>query len=156
MILKSSFSNGERLPDRYCNFGTKAGLNISPVFQWEDAPSGTKSFALIMVDTHPVANHFVHWLVVDIPADVTHIEERASMTERMPVGSLELLTSYNKPGYGGARPPASTGAHEYEATLYALSVETLGPEQGSDLTQFEEAIAGKVLVSVTLVGVYSQ
>ncbi len=156
MILKSSFSDGERLPDKCCNFGTRGGLNISPLFQWEDAPSGTKSFALTMIDNHPVANHFVHWVVIDIPAEVTHIEERASLTERMPSGSFELHTSYDKRGYGGARPPTGTGDHEYETTLYALGVETLGQESGSDITQFKAAISGKVLAKATLLGLYSQ
>ena len=40
--------------------------NISPPLEWEDAPEGTRSFALAFVDRHPVARNYVHWLVADI------------------------------------------------------------------------------------------
>jgi len=45
--------------------------NVSPQLSWMGAPSETKSFALSMVDRHPVAGNYVHWLVVDIDAAVT-------------------------------------------------------------------------------------
>ncbi len=156
MILKSTFKDGKRLPDNYCNFGTLGGLNISPMLKWEGHPAETKSFALSMIDNHPVAKHFVHWLIADIPVGIARIDERASMTGQMPDRCVELLTSYKTPGYGGARPPSGTGNHEYETTLYALSIETLSLDRGSDFTQFEEAIAGKVLEMATIIGVYSQ
>lgn len=158
MILKSTFSDGDRLPDEYANTGVKSGRgkNISPPFRWEEAAAETKSFALIMVDYQAVSGPFVHWLVVDIPADAREIEAGASLTAKMPAGAWELNTDYGRPGYGGAGPPADTGEHGYKTTVYALSVDRLDIEADTGLKEFEKALAGKVLTSAQLTGVYSQ
>jgi len=158
MILRSTFGDGERLPDEYANTGLKSGQgkNISPPFRWEDAPAETKSFALIMVDREAVSGPFIHWLVIDIPADVREIEAGASLTAKMPLGAWELNTDYGRPGYGGARPPAGTGEHGYKTTVYALNVDHLDIEADTGLKEFETALAGKILTSAHLSGVYSQ
>ena len=44
------------------------GKNISLPLAWTDTPAGTKSFALSIVDPHPVARNWVHWLVINLPA----------------------------------------------------------------------------------------
>ena len=158
MILKSAFNDGDRLPEQYANIGVRSGLgqNISPPFKWADAPAAVKSFVLIMVDYDAVSGPFIHWLVVDIPADVREIEAGASVSARMPPGARELDTDYGRPGYGGARPPAGTGEHGYKTTVYALGVEKVGVGPAVSLTDFEAALTGKVLASATLTGIYSQ
>ncbi|MCK4268184.1 MAG: YbhB/YbcL family Raf kinase inhibitor-like protein [Actinomycetia bacterium] len=156
MILKSSYKDGDRLPAKYANLGPVGGENISPPFQWEDAPHGTKSFCLAMIDHHPVANHFVHWLVIDIPADVFQIAEGASGAGKMPSGAYELATDYGQPGYGGGRPPAGTGYHGYETTVWALDVASLELGASSNFAQYEKAITGKALAKATLTGLFSQ
>jgi phosphatidylethanolamine-binding protein (PEBP) family uncharacterized protein len=65
MVLRSSaFEDTQTMPSTYA----KAGQNVSPPLSWENAPQGTKSFALAVVDRHPVARNFVHWLVIDMSA----------------------------------------------------------------------------------------
>jgi len=54
------------------------GKNISVPVSWKNVPAGAKSFALSIVDPHPVAQNWVHWLVINIPKEVTVIEEGAS------------------------------------------------------------------------------
>ena len=64
-------ANGE-IPARY----SCEGENISPELTWSGAPKGTKSFALVLHD--PDAPHpggYTHWVVFNIPADVTNIAE---------------------------------------------------------------------------------
>ncbi|MDP1808176.1 MAG: YbhB/YbcL family Raf kinase inhibitor-like protein [Actinomycetota bacterium] len=158
MILKSTFSDGDRLPDEYANTGVKSGLgkNISPPLKWEDAPPEAGSFALIMVDYDAVSGPFVHWLVIDIPPDIKEIEAGASLTDKMPPGAWELNTDYGRSGYGGARPPAGTGAHGYKTTVYALNGDHLDIEADTGLKDFETALAGKILAAAHLTGVYSQ
>lgn len=156
MQLESSYRDKERMPAKYANKGVAGGMNISPPFWWSGAPEGTKSFALAMVDHHPVANEFIHWLVIDIPTNVTSVNESVSGTARMPAGSKELLTSYRTPGYGGPRPPAGTGDHPYETTIYALNVEKLGLAPDTTLMQFLSAINGKTLAKANLTGYFSQ
>ena len=51
---------------------------------WEGVPEGTKSFALIYIDYDNAEDEgvpWVHWLVSDIPGDVTEIKENASREE---------------------------------------------------------------------------
>lgn len=156
-VLKSSgFKDGERMPSKYANKGVAGGENVSPSLEWENAPEGTKSFALAMVDHHPVAQEFVHWLVIDIPANFNSIEEGASDAGKMPAGSKELNTSFGLPSYGGPRPPAGTGEHPYETTIYALSVESLDLSEEVTLEEFLEALEGKVIAKASLTGMFSQ
>jgi Phosphatidylethanolamine-binding protein len=75
MVLSSSaFEDAQEIPQRH---GKKIA-NVSPRLSWKDAPSGTRSFALAMVDRHPVAGNYLHWLVVDIDAGATSLTEAAS------------------------------------------------------------------------------
>ena len=118
----------------------KKGDNISPPLAWTRAPVGTRSFALALVDKHPVAKGYVHWLVVDIDPDVTALAEGAA--EMMPDRANQL-----KP-YVGPFPPA--GTHVYEFTLYALDVGTLDLPSGVGLDRFSEAVHKHLLASTTL------
>ena len=156
-VLKSSgLKDNEKMPAKYANKGVVGGENLSPPFEWENAPEETKSFALAMVDHHPVAQEFVHWMIIDIPANVNSIGEGASGTGQMPAGSKELNTDYGTPKYGGPRPPAGTGDHPYETTIYALNVESLGLSQNVSLDQFLAALKGKVLAESSITSLFSQ
>jgi len=156
-VLKSSgLKDGKRMPPKYANKGVSGGENLSPPFEWKNIPEDTKSFALAMVDHHPVAKEFVHWLVINIPASVNSIEEGASGAGKVPPGSRELNTDYGVPKYGGPRPPAGTGNHPYETTIYALNVESLELSQNVSLDQFLAALEGKVLAKSSLTSMFSQ
>lgn len=155
MMLQSSYKDGDKMPDKYGNIGVVGGENFSPPFEWSDAPEGTKSFALYLVDHHPVANEFVHWVVINIPATVNSIKEGVSGSDKMPSGSKELSTTYGRPGYGGPRPPAETGDHPYETIVYALS-EELDLPQDINPKEFPQLIQDKVLAQASLTGLFSQ
>ena len=102
-LSSTAFKDGEKIPMHYVMPGA-GGKNISVPLAWSNAPSGTKSFALSMVDPHPVAQNWVHWLLINIPAKVTSLEEGAS-GKKMPHGSVELKNSFGEIGYGGPQPP---------------------------------------------------
>lgn len=155
-LKSSAFEDGQRMPRKYTNRGVVGGENVSIPLSWQNPPEGTKSFAIAMVDRHPVANNFVHWLVVDIPGEVTSISEGASGTSNMPSGSRELNTTYGVPGYGGPQPPLGTGDHDYETTIYALSVEGLDVDPDSSLSDFMAALEGSMLGSAKLTGKFGR
>ncbi len=155
MELKSAaFTDGDKIPQKYVMPGA-GGQNVSLPLQWSGAPEGTKSFALAIVDPHPVANNWVHWLVINLPADARGLEEGAS-GQNMPAGALELQNSFGKPGYGGPQPPPGSGDHPYEVTLYALKVDKLDLKPRTDLATFQKALAGKTLDSAKITGYYGR
>ncbi len=153
-ISSSAFRDGEKIPIQYVMPGA-GGKNISIPLAWKDVPAGTKSFCLSIVDPHPVAQNWVHWLVINIPAQVTSIEEGASK-KKMPKGSVELKNSFGEIGYGGPQPPKGTGDHVYVVTLYALSVAKLELGTTTSLSSFKKAIEDKVIGSATITGKYGR
>jgi Raf kinase inhibitor-like YbhB/YbcL family protein len=142
-LTSSSFPDGGDIPQVH---GKKVD-NVSPQLSWTGAPKEAKSFALAMVDTHPVAKGYVHWLVVDIDAATTSLPEAAA-DEAMPPGSREL-----KP-YAGPFPPS--GTHEYELTLYALDAETLALPANVPLDEFKARIKGRTLATARIVGKFTK
>lgn len=91
-IASASFEHRARIPAEFA-MGTPDGFggNRNPELHWDDVPAGTRSFALLCIDTDaptdpatvgrddldiPVAQpraEFVHWVLADIPADVRAI-----------------------------------------------------------------------------------
>lgn len=98
------------------------GKNQSPSFSWDNVPEGTKSFTLEIYD---VDANWVHWSVVNIPADVTNLPANITANgSNLPEGALQTKNTYEKIGYGGACPPKGE-QHDYEVTLTALDIEKL-------------------------------
>jgi hypothetical protein len=153
-ISSTAFKDGEKIPIQYVMPGA-GGKNISIPLTWKNAPPETKSFCLSIVDPHPVAQNWVHWLVINIPAQTTSIEEGASK-KRMPMGCVELKNSWGDIGYGGPQPPKGTGDHPYVVTLYALNVEKLDLGVNTSLPGFKKAIKGKTISSSSITGKYGQ
>lgn len=144
MLLKSSaFEDTQAIPLKYA----KAGQNVSPPLSWENPPDGTKSFALSIIDLHPVARNFVHWLVIDITADVTALKEAAS-GQGMPAGSKELKA------YTGPNPPS--GSHDYELTLYALKTATLDLPKKVSLDVFKDVVEQNTIATAKLTGKFAK
>jgi len=155
MILSSpAFQNGKPIPTKYAYRGVMGGTNVSIPLTWGDVPPDVKSFALSIVDPHPVANNWIHWFAVNIPKMTTSLKEGASGD--MPRGSKELYNSYGSLGYGGPEPPVGSGPHPYEVVVYALSVENLEISVNANLSSFKRALEGKVLASAKITGIYER
>lgn len=149
----TGYENGGRMPAKYA---TKegGGDNVSIGVKWQTLPAA-QSYALLLDDKHPVANNWVHWLVVDIPNTVTEIPEGASHT-KMPAGSQELMTSWNRTGYDGPQPPVGSGDHEYATTLYALDVPKLDVDKNISRSEFLRAIEGHVIAQESYSGFFER
>jgi len=151
-----SYADGAPIPVAYAHHTVRGGKNISPHFRWENPPPEAKSFALSIIDPHPVADNWVHWFVIDIPFREREIREGASGTGRMPAGSKELLNSYNEKGYGGPAPPKGSGSHPYVATLYALNVPSLPLGRDTVRSAFLRAIEGKIIAEAVMTGTHER
>jgi Raf kinase inhibitor-like YbhB/YbcL family protein len=153
-ITSSAFQAGGKIPVKYVMPGA-GGQNISVPLAWSGAPPGTQSFALAMVDPHPVARNWVHWLVINIPKDAGALPEGASGTH-MPAGAMELQNSWGKPGYGGPQPPPGSGDHPYVFTLYALNAPKVDLPKNANLAAFRQVMEGKALATATITGYFGK
>jgi len=153
-ISSSAFKDQGKIPIQYVMQGA-GGKNLSIPISWKNVSAGTKSFALSIVDIHPIAQNWVHWLVTNIPKEVTSIEEGASK-KIMPAGVVEIKNSFGDIGYGGPEPPKGTGDHPYVVTLYALNMEKLELAVSTSLSTFKKAIEGKVIESASITGKYGR
>jgi len=70
-VKSPAFDDGQEMTQKY---GKEAG-NVSPPLEWEDAPQGTRSFALALVDIDPIARNYVHWLVANISPKISSLPE---------------------------------------------------------------------------------
>jgi Raf kinase inhibitor-like YbhB/YbcL family protein len=154
-ISSSAFQDGKPIPTKYAYSGIPGGQNVSLPLAWNDVPKETKSFALSIVDPHPVANNWIHWLVVNIPANVTSLPEGAS-GKGMPAGSKELYNSYGTLGFGGPQPPKGSGPHPYVVTLYALNVGRIDLSSNASLDAFQSILRGTVVATAKTTGIYER
>ncbi len=150
-----AFEDGKLIPTKYAHPGVTGGKNISLPISWEGAPAGTRSFALSIVDPHPVAGNWIHWFVTNIPSHVTSLGEGASQ-HSMPTGSKELYNSYGTIGYGGPEPPKGSGPHPYVVTVYALSVEKIDLVENSSLKAFLKGVGEHQVGVARVTGVYER
>lgn len=111
----------------FSGFGCSGG-NVSPALHWENAPKGTKSFAVTVYDPDaPTGSGWWHWVIFNIPATVHTLPANAGnpASGAAPEGSVQSVTDFGQPGYGGPCPPVSDKPHRYIFTVYALKVDHL-------------------------------
>ena len=158
-------------------------------------PAGTKSFVLICHDPDVPSQgddvnqegkaipidlpriDFYHWVLVDLPATATGIEEGEYSNGVTaggkdgpvgPNGTRQGVNDYTNwfagdadmggdyYGYDGPCPPWNdTIVHHYMFTLYALHVEKCSVDGKFTGADVREAIAGHVLAKASVTGTYS-
>jgi Raf kinase inhibitor-like YbhB/YbcL family protein len=110
----------------YRGFGCEGG-NVSPQIAWSNPPAGTKSFALTAYDPDaPTGSGWWHWVVYDIPANISTLDGNAGTRAGLPQGAHHGRNDFGTTDFGGACPPAGDQPHRYVFTVHALKVETLG------------------------------
>jgi Raf kinase inhibitor-like YbhB/YbcL family protein len=154
-LSTTAFEDGKSIPTKYAHQGVTGGKNISIPLAWKDIPDQAKSIALSIVDPHPVARNWVHWLVVNLPAEVASLPEGASL-KKISNKAKELYNSYGELGYGGPEPPKGSGPHPYVITLYALNEDEVDLTANSSLDSFLKTIEGKILATAKITGFYER
>jgi hypothetical protein len=124
-LKSSAFVEGAEIPLMYkCANVNPKGQNISPPLSWGPGPTGTKSYAIVLMHvTTPE-----HWVIWDIPASVTSLPENIEHKPQpvAPAGSKQSLVNldgFNGSGYLGPCPQMPNSTQSYRFTLYALDVD---------------------------------
>jgi Raf kinase inhibitor-like YbhB/YbcL family protein len=126
--LKSDTLGGQLTEAQvFSGFGCN-GKNISPHLKWTNAPAATKSFAVTVYDPDaPTGSGWWHWVIFNIPSDVAELREDAGNVKKnvSPKGSVQSVTDFGGPGFGGPCPPPGDKPHRYIFTVHALDVAKL-------------------------------
>ena len=130
-LTSNSFKDGDYLAMDHVlsvdyGFGCNGG-NVSPHLAWSGAPEGTQSFALTCYDPDaPTGSGFWHWVVVNIPPNVTELSLGAGNPNgKLPAGALQTRTDVGSHGYAGPCPPEGDHPHRYLFTIFAVGVPSL-------------------------------
>jgi len=195
-ISSTGFEHGKSLASEFA-LGAPDGFggNRNPQLAWDEVPQGTRSFALMCVDPDaptdpslagkadveiPVAHprgQFVHWVMADIPGDVSEIAEAAcsdgidkggKRDPSGPTGARQGLNDYtgwfagdpdlggDYLGYDGPYPPPNDlRLHRYFFRLYALDVATLALPARFTAGDVHRAMHGHVLAEAATYATYS-
>lgn len=157
-LTTTSFDLKKPLPNKHVfnGFGCK-GDNISPSLEWSGAPQGTKSFAITVYDPDaPTGSGWWHWTVINIPANVTKIEEGASSKKTLPATSTEGRTDFGKSGFGGACPPKGDKPHRYIFTVYALKTDKIELNSDAPGAQVGFNLHGNTLGKASFTATYGR
>lgn len=195
-IRSQSFEPGQPISAEFA-MGQADGFtgNRNPHLAWDDVPAGTRSFALLCIDPdaptvaetvgredmeipqdQPRAD-FVHWTMIDIPADVREIAAgscsdgvtaRGKTSPPGPAGARQGLNDYtgwfagdaqmggDYLGYDGPYPPFNDQrVHRYFFRLYALDEASLDLPDRFTAADVRRAVQGHTLAEAEVHGTYT-
>ncbi len=139
----------------------KGNPKVSFPITFEDVPSGTKSFAITLIDYDAVGVcgfPWIHWGACDIPGDTKELPENISMNNILNivqgrnsfssdfVGETDPKIIY---GYVGPTPPDKD--HKYILDIYALDCSSLDLETGFSLNELYDKIENHILEKNSIV-----
>lgn len=132
-VFSQDFNDGDKMPERHVFSGMGyTGDNLSPHLAWQDAPEGTKSFVVTCYDPDaPTGSGWWHWVVANLPADVTELTQGAgSGVAALPASAIQTRTDFGQTGYGGAAPPQGE-SHRYIFTVHAMDTDKIDVDAGA-------------------------
>lgn len=135
------------------------GDNVSPELRWANAPKGTKSFAVTVYDPDaPTGSGWWHWVIFNIPSDITALAADAGKPNGpgAPQGSVQSMTDFGEPGYGGPCPPPGHKPHRYIFTVYALKVEQFSLKPATPAAMVGFYLNQNALAKASFTGLYSR
>jgi Raf kinase inhibitor-like YbhB/YbcL family protein len=150
-VESSMFQSGGTIPTSAAHPGA-GGENVSPDLTWSAAPSGTAVFALTCHDPDaPTTVGFTHWVMMNIPAGVTHLDAGGGAKGKNPKGSVMGISDWGENQWGGMYPPPGDDPHHYHFTVYALD-QPLPEDETMTYPRFNFMIRGHVLAQGEVVG----
>jgi Raf kinase inhibitor-like YbhB/YbcL family protein len=128
-VTSSDFADGDALAATFAYEGAADGAaNRSPQLTWSGFPEGTKSFVVTCYDPDaPTPSGFWHWVLVDLPADVTSLDAGAGAEGAdLPGNAFMCRNDGGTKAFMGAAPPEGDQVHRYYFVVHAVKEESLG------------------------------
>lgn len=193
--------DGQKIDDKFCFCNPKAeghvclGANLNPDLSWSGAPANTRSFVVICHDPDVPSKgddvnqegktvpadlprvDFFHWVLIDLPHEISEISAGEFSDEVTPNGKLGPDALYGSRqgindytgwfasdeqmkgdyfGYDGPCPPWNDSiVHRYVFTVYALDIDTLDVHDTFTGQQVREAMQGHILDQASLTVKYT-
>ena len=144
-----AFEDGGEIPNQYSCFG----IDYSPELNWSKGPEDTVTFALIIDDLVDPDKIFAHWILYDIPPDITSLPEGITTNGQLENMAVQGRNSYGRLGWKGPCPQTNEVRH-YRFTIYALDIYLNLP--GASGEQVLNAIEGHILAKGRFTGTYQQ
>jgi len=149
-LTSRAFRGDQPIPKEH----TCDGEDISVPLAWKDSPSQTQSFALVVEDPDAPGKTFVHWVLFDLPGDVSELRAGIGRHESLPGNATQGVNDFGNLGYNGPCPPKGP-AHHYHFKLYALDRPTGLPPKATRQSVLA-AIKGHVLAEAELIGTFKR
>lgn len=155
-VTSSAFQQGAPVPKEHSG----EGGDKSPPLAWSGAPAGTKEFAIIVHDPDAPVGTWYHWVLYNIPAEVTSlpagVPRQAVLTS--PIKARQGLNSWpsENVGYRGPMPPTGHGRHRYIFAVYAVDAHIELAPNLATAQALEKKLTGHVLAKGELRGVYER
>lgn len=153
-VESADFKDGDTMPNQHL----AAGGNSSPHLKWYGFPEETKSFLVTCFDPDaPTPSGYWHWLITDLPADVTELEAGIGSSDLNLDGpAFHLRNDAGEWAYFGAAPPAGDHPHRYIFAVLALDVETLELEEDTSPATANFKALFHTLARATITVTYQQ
>jgi Raf kinase inhibitor-like YbhB/YbcL family protein len=124
-LESSDVQDGETIDSAFVH-SSVGGQNTSPRLSWSGFPDDTRCFAVTCFDPDaPTGSGFWHWVLVNVPANITELSRGAGSGGVLPQGAFHVRNDYGERSYGGPAPPPGDRPHRYVFAVHALDVVAL-------------------------------
>jgi len=149
-LRSAAFKQNELIPRQF----SCQGLDVSPPLSWAGVPEKTQSIVLVCDDPDAPLGTWVHWLIYDIPSDITELSNGIPHQETLDSGAKQGINDFGNIGYGGPCPPSGK-PHRYFFKLYCID-EKLELSSGLTKDELLKAIKGHIIAQAELIGKYKR
>ena len=151
-VTSADVTEGQPLKDDQ----VAAKVNLSPQLSWSEVPDGTKSFTVTCFDPDaPTPSGFWHWVLVDVPPDVTSLDAGACAEgAELPGNAFMCRNDGGGKGFIGAAPPQGDQVHRYFFVVHAVKEESLGVDSDATPAVVSFNLAFKTAGRAILHGTY--
>jgi Raf kinase inhibitor-like YbhB/YbcL family protein len=139
------------MPNKFGGPAQCGGENVSPLVEWDNLPSGTKSVVVTLTDPNgPQGSGVTHWIAYNIPPATKRL--KSGLEAGPDVTFWQNLTGTSQ--YRGACPPIGDTPHHYLLAVTDTDLAAAALPSGLDFKTLESQISGHTLGGPTIVGKY--